>query len=603
MGSPGGRSFVFKYRMPQVRLRRAAIIAAALLGQLPLTAVSAQIATSGLPTREEIDPSRRQQVAPPTRVKIDADFERSPCALADPAYADVKITLTAATFNNLGPVNPATMTPAYADFLGVEKPFGSVCEIRDRAATILRRLGYVAAVLVPVQRIEGGAVTFEVIYATLTAVRVKGDVGRNEAVIARYLDKLKTGQPFNRFEAERSLLLARDIPGFDVRLALRPTGQKPGEMIGEVTVTRTPFELDASIQNLAPAETGRWSGQLRASAYGLTGLGDRTTVSISSTSDFEEQQVLQIGHDMALGGNGLRLGGRFTYAWTEPGLGATVPEVKARTLFANLEATYPFIRRQAASLSGAMGFDFVNQTVDFAAAPLSEDRLRVLYARLDGDAIDLRGKGPDGTTAWRLTGSLELRQGIDIFDAGPNCLADPTACTANGGIPPSLVDGNPKATVVRFTGYAELHPIRNISFAFAPRGQVASGPLYAFEQYAAGNYTVGRGYDPGALTGDDGLGFAAEVRYDRVKPFDDFDIAGQPYAFVDHSWVWDRNRVAGSQPTQLTSIGAGARVVWSGRARLDLSVAVPLRDAGPVQSGDVRVLMSLTTRLIPWGAR
>jgi hypothetical protein len=30
---------------------------------------------------------------------------------------------------------------------------------------------------------------------------------------------------------------------------------------------------------------------------------------------------------------------------------------------------------------------------------------------------------------------------------------------------------------------------------------------------------------------------------------------------------------------------------------------VPLRDAGPVQSGDVRVLMTLTTRLIPWGAR
>jgi hemolysin activation/secretion protein len=582
-------------------IRHLALAATAGLLLLPTTGARAQITTSGAPTREEIDPSRRQQVAPPTRVKIDADFERSPCALADPAYADVKFTLTSATFNNLGPVNPATLTPAYADFIGVEKPFGNVCEIRDRAATILRRLGYVAAVLVPVQRIENGAVTFEVIYATLTAVRVKGDVGRNEAVVARYLNKLKTGQPFNRFEAERALLLARDLPGMDVRLALRPTGEKPGDMIGEVSVSRTPFEVDASVQNLAPPETGRWSGQLRASAYGLTGLGDRTTISISSTADFQEQQVLQIGHDMALGGNGLRLGGRFTYAWTEPSLGAAVPDVKARTLYANLEATYPFIRRQAASLSGAFGFDFVNQTVEFAAAPLSEDRLRVLYARIDGDAIDLRGKGPDGTTAWRLNGSLELRQGISIFDAGPNCLATPTTCA--GIVPPSLVDGNPKATVLRFTGLAELHPIRNITFAFLPRGQVASGPLYAFEQYAAGNYTVGRGYDPGALTGDDGLGFGAEIRYDRVKPFEDFDIAGQPYAFVDHSWVWDRNRAPGTQPTQLTSIGAGARVIWSGRARLDLAVAVPLRDAGPVQSGDVRVLMSLTTRLIPWGAR
>jgi hemolysin activation/secretion protein len=582
-------------------IRHPAFAVAAFLFLLPTTGADAQITTSGAPTREEIDPSRRQQVAPPTRVKIDADFERSPCALADPAYADVKFTLTSATFNNLGPVNPATLAPAYAEFIGVEKPFGTVCEIRDRAATILRRLGYVAAVLVPVQRIENGAVTFEVIYATLTAVRVKGDVGRNEAVIARYLNKLQTGRPFNRFEAERALLLARDLPGMDVRLALRPTGERPGDMIGEVSVSRTPLEVDASVQNLAPAETGRWSGQLRASAYGLTGLGDRTTVSISSTADFQEQQVLQIGHDMALGGNGLRLGGRFTYAWTQPSLGAAAPDVKARTLYANLEATYPFIRRQAASLSGAFGFDFVNQTVDFAGVPLSEDRLRVLYARLDGDAIDLRGKGPDGTTAWRLNGSLELRQGISVSDAGPNCLATPTTCA--GIVPPSLVDGNPTATVLRFTGLAELHPARNITFALLPRGQIASGPLYAFEQYAAGNYTVGRGYDPGAATGDDGLGFGAEIRYDRVKPFEDFDIAGQPYAFVDHSWIWDRNRAPGSQPQQLTSVGAGARVIWSGRARLDLAVAVPLRDAGPVQSGDVRVLMTLTTRLIPWGAR
>ncbi|MFZ4688375.1 MAG: ShlB/FhaC/HecB family hemolysin secretion/activation protein [Polymorphobacter sp.] len=558
---------------------------------------------SGLPTREEIDPTRRQQTAPPSRLKIDGDIERSPCALADPAYAAVNITLTSATFNNLGPVDAATLAPAYADFLGVEKPFASVCEIRDRAATILRRLGYVAAVLVPVQRIENGAVAFEVIYARLTAVRVRGDVGRNEAAIARYLNNLELGKPFNRYEAERYLLLARDMPGFDVRLALRPAGTVPGEMIGEVSVRRTPFELDASIQNLAPAETGRWSGQLRASAYGLTGLGDRTTVSLSSTSDFDEQQVLQIGHDMALGGDGLRLGGRFTYAWTHPGLGPTVPEVRARTLYANLEASYPFVRAQSGSVSGAFGFDFVNQEVDFAGAPLSTDRLRVLYARLDTDAIDLRGTGPDGTSAWRVTGSLELRQGVDVFDASINCLANVLACGATGFVPPSLFDGDPTATVLRFTGLAELHPLRNITFSFQPRGQVASGALYAFEQYSAGNYTVGRGYDPGALTGDDGLGFNAELRYDRFKPLDEFDVVGQPYVFVDHSWVWDRNQAAGSQPAQLTSVGAGARVIWAGRARLDLALAVPLRDAGPVQSGDVRVLMSLTTRLLPWGAR
>ncbi len=45
---------------------------------------------------------------------------------------------------------------------------------------------------------------------------------------------------FNRFEAERYLLLAGDLPGYDVRLALRSAGRARGEVIGEVTVARTP---------------------------------------------------------------------------------------------------------------------------------------------------------------------------------------------------------------------------------------------------------------------------------------------------------------------------------------------------------------------------
>jgi hemolysin activation/secretion protein len=569
----------------------------------PAIAQAPPAVNAGLPTREEIDPNRRQAAPPPSRLKVEGDIERSSCALADPAYADVRITLTKATFNNLGPVDPAVLAPAYGEYLGVERPFATVCDVRDRAATILRRLGYVAAVMVPVQRIENGAVQFEVIYARLSAVRVRGDVGRNEAAIARYLSHLELGKPFNRLEAERYLLLARDLPGLDVRLALRPAGAAPGDMIGEVSVRRIPFEVDASIQNLAPPETGRWSGQLRAQAYGLTGLGDRTTVSISSTADFAEQQVLQIAHDMALGGNGLRLGGRFTYAWTHPTLAAGVPEVRARTLYANAEASYPVVRRQSGSLSAALGFDFVNQNVRFGALPLSEDRLRVAYLRLDADTIDTRGVGPDGTTGWRLNGSLEIRQGLNVFDASANCLAAPLVCAGAGVVPPSLVDGDPTATTFRFTGQAELRLLRSITFVFQPRAQIATASLFSFEQYSAGNYTVGRGYDPGTLTGDDGLGMSSEIRYDRLPLLAKAELSAQPYAFLDHSWVWDRNRLAGSQPQQLTSVGAGARVLWSGRARLDLAIAVPLRSAAPVKPGDVRFLMTLSTRLLPWEAR
>lgn len=571
---------------------------------VPAGAAVAQTAATGAPTREEIDPTRRQTFTQPSRLIVDGDIERSPCALADPAYANIKLTITRAEFNNLGPVPAGDLEQFWRPLAGKEVPVSALCEIRDAAATHLRRLGYLAAIQVPAQRIEGGVVRLEVLYARLTAVRVRGDAGRNEGQVARYVKKLATGQPFNRIEAERYLLLARDLPGMDVRLALKPAGGAAGDMVGEVSVRRRAFEADLVVSNLAPPQTGAWGGQVRLQAHGLTGMGDHTFISFYSTADFDEQLVLQAGHDFAIGGEGLRLGGRVTQAWTRPNLGAAVPPVDAETFFANVEASYPFKRSQAATLVGRAGFDYVSQQVDFNANPLSRDRLRVAYARLDGEWQDMRGRGPGGTTAWRLAASLELRQGLDIFGASPNCAANPTVCAGAGVVPPSLILGSPTSTVLRFTGLAELRLARKLTVAVQPRGQIASGALFGFERFALGNYTVGRGYDPGVLTGDDGAAFNAELRHDPMILSEDWKLAAQPYVFVDAGWAWSRSLGAGAaNPVSLVSTGAGGRLVFSDRARLDIGGAVALKDAGPTRAGDVRLLVTLTTRLLPWRTR
>ena len=62
--------------------------------------------------------------------------------------------------------------------------------------------------------------------------QVRGDAGNNERLLQRYLSKLDDQPVFNIVDAERYLLLARDIPGMDARLTLRP-GSVPGEVVGE----------------------------------------------------------------------------------------------------------------------------------------------------------------------------------------------------------------------------------------------------------------------------------------------------------------------------------------------------------------------------------
>ena len=75
-----------------------------------------------------------------------------------PSTQSIRLTLRAADFEGVKGLTPTDLTPAFAQYLGHDEPIAIVCEIRDRAATILREAGYIAAVQVPEQRIDNGLV-------------------------------------------------------------------------------------------------------------------------------------------------------------------------------------------------------------------------------------------------------------------------------------------------------------------------------------------------------------------------------------------------------------------------------------------------------------
>jgi hemolysin activation/secretion protein len=565
---------------------------------------------AGVPTREELEAIRQQPGEQPPRLEIQGGIERSPCPLADPEYADVKVTINRVTFNNLKGATPAEMEPAWRPFAGSPQPVGVICEIRDAAATILRNKGYLAAVQVPTQRIENGEVRLETLYARVSAIRARGETRGAERKLQEYLGKLTRDEIFDRYKAERYLLLARDLPGYNVQLTLRPAGTGPGDLVGEVTVLRRPYALDFTVQNYGSHTTGRWGGQLRAQVFGLTGLGDATSIGIYSTADFREQQILQIGHEFRPGGEGLVIDGQFTYAWTKPDVPATTAAGRgvftARTLFASLGANYPLLRTQAKNLWVGAGFDFVDQDVRFAGDLQNRDHLRIAWARARFDAVDLRSRRPQ----WRFGGTLELRQGLDLFDASKPC-AD-MSCT--GRVRLSRGDGDPTSTVVRADLQAEVALGRDFALAVLPRAQYAFDPVLSFEEFTAGNYTIGRGFDPGSLLGDSGLGLAVELRGPRLKPFQRFDARFQPYGFLDAARVWTKDYVSpplgsprrdGGGSDKLTSAGGGVRAELGDRFRLDATVAVPLEKtdfqvATGQKRSDTRFLLTLTTRLLPW---
>lgn len=564
----------------------------------------------------QISPPNRSDLIPPEQrrddrgitLTVDGDFERAPCALDRPEFAAIRFVVQGAQFSGLERVPGLSLDPAWADYRGRELPVSVLCDIRAEANAILRQQGYLATVEIPEQSLADGTPDFNVVFGRLTSVRVRGDAGPSEKVVAGYLEKLTTQDVFNTNTAERYLLLADDLPGVDVRLSLRPAaGGAPGDLVGEVAVLRQRGMADVNVQNFGSRAIGRFGGALRGEIYDLTGLGDRTTVTLFSTLDFAEQQTIQIGHDFRVGSEGLRIGGQFTFSSANPTIGLAGFDVESETVFATLFASYPLQRTRGHSLFADIGFDFVNQEVILNNFGLTDDKVRMVYARLAGEWTDQQsvlrvGGYSPFEPQWRLRYGIEARQGLDVFNVSPDCRPNLLACLFGGVSPPSRIEADPTPLVLRLNTDIEYRPDPLLTFSLDTQAQITSAPLPAFEELAAGSFSIGRGYDPGAVLGDSGFMSALEMRYGSLVPAEMNGLAYQPYLFTDVAFVWNRDPSRrGTSPDKLWSAGGGMRVAWGQGIQSDFLIAVPLeRPDLAATRGDVRFLFTLTARLFPW---
>lgn len=569
-------------------------IATVMLTAVPSVAVAQAPPPSvqqAVPTRDQIVPPSVTTSPAPSRVRVDSDnaIASAPCPLET---SDVAVSIGSVKFSGPG---SAPLAPVLASLLaGIAVPSGSqpvkiVCRIRDEANAALRAAGYVASVQIPPQRIEDGTLTLQVVTAKIVEVRIRGDAGPYQATLAARIAQLKALDPLNERDAERILLLTGDIPGLDVLLALRPAGAGPGEVIGELTVVTSRFSLLGNIQNYGSRQLGRETAYARAAVYGLTGASE-TYFAGSTTLDFSEQQVVQAGHVQALGNNGATIAGSFIYAWSKPDIGAL--DLRSRSLIASLEVEAPVLRSLTRNVSLTAGFELIEQRTR-TPNPLNRDKLRVLFLRAEGQARQPRA---DGSDLFRVGARLELRKGLDIFNASTR------GGISADGFTPSRFEGDPKATVVKGDVDAVIGVGPIFSLYAAARGQWANRPLLNFEEFSLGNLTIGRGYDPGANSADRAVALRGEV---RAKVVENRTARVELYGFYDSVWIYNRDTNAIEDGRRLGSYGGGVRGALPGRAQLDVTYARPtdlaLLIPGARRATD-RLLLSLTVQFAQ-GAR
>jgi hemolysin activation/secretion protein len=590
-------------RMRAMRWGSAALAAGSAIGLIPLAPAHAQVTGT---SRDDLTVGRDNAPPPTTRLSVEDNIERGPCPLAEPAFADAHVTFSSVEFTGLPGISAADLAPAWSEFANRDLPITALCEVRDRAATMLRARGFLAAVQIPPQRIEkGGVVHMDVLAAKLTELQVRGEAGPAESLIAQHLEPLTKEPYFNTNDATRNLLLLRDLPGYDARLSLHSAGRAPGEVVGDITVDYTPVELTIGAQNLGAKATGREGLFAELALNGLLGIGDRTTASIYNTVDWDEQRIIRFGEEVALGANGLRLGGGVLFGRSEPGIAGG--GFKTDTFSAEGHVRAVLQRRQTSSLALTGGLEVVDQELKFGGVQLSNDELSVAFLRLDHAMIDsASASGAGGYSPrdprWRSAFSLEVRKGLGIFGASKDCSVLADCLPPN--VPISNVLADPLAFVARLEGVIEYRPAPRVTLALSPLVQVASDALLPYEQASFGNYTIGRGLDPGVMVGDDAVGASFEVRAGSRYPGARGGFAFEPFVFLDWAKGWiDDNRL-NPDPREVLTAGGGVRARWGDHFDFGLTFAAPLKRSGyQLERSNPRLLFTIAARLLPWGDR
>jgi hemolysin activation/secretion protein len=457
-------------------------------------------------TPQDIDPAARMPAVPART--IDAQTLAAPGAC--PFAGQGQVTLSRIEVTGATLVPQAELDAAVADLVGRTGDTQLLCDARDRVAQVYAANGEaLARVELPEQRIEGGVLTLRVNEGRIADVQLVNAeaMGPSAALAQAYLDTLKTQGATRWSDVERAFLLVREIPGADVGFSMQRAqdGSPDGLAATATFAPRRKLDITLGAQNLGSDELGNNGVSARIDANSFTRFGERTSLVLYSSTN-GAQQVAQLLEEVRVGPSGLVLTGDVAYGRTEPEGALSVLELDGESLVARVGARYPFVRQRNAMLDGAVRLEAIEQdnALGFLGSfggpdiPLFEESLRVL-------SLGAEGRWMHGDTRSLAThASIELRQGLEALGS-----------SETGDALLSRPDAQMDFTSVRMGAGAHLR--FGTSPAVAPYAAVTAAAqwtddsLPAYEELQFGNYTIGRGFDPGAASGDRAIALRTEL--------------------------------------------------------------------------------------------
>lgn len=540
------------------------VVAAIAFGVLTADPVFAQTIVPGAAQPGRVDQPVRRPVTPLTD---DADIsEEDREEAVAPAESGITFVLKGISFEGATVLTEADFRPLYEEYLGTSIAVETVFEIAAKASSLYRERGYILSqVIVPPQEIDGGTVRLTAIEGFVDRVLVEGEVGRHAGgggLVQATVEKIMYARPLNTRELERYLLLAGDLAGIAVRGVFTPSATTPGAATLTVKSVFDHFEGAVAFGNDGSDFVGPYLGSGEAIFNSTLGLHERIGIRAAGTPEFEELRFGEVFFSLPVSTEGTSVNGRISIAKSQPGESLKPLGFETESTRWSVDITHPFVRSRRHNLFGTVQFDWDDLEANAdALGPISKDKLRVLRLKASGDRIDTV-LGPSMPAVNSVAASLNF--GLDAFGATNSTALRPSRRGADGQFTSLTVDA------------ARLQQIHGGWTAYlAVQAQVADGRLLSSEQIGFGGRLFGRGYDPSAITGDNGVIGKAELQYQDGVDHLEWLLRYQAYLFADAGWVHTIDAAAFGQMSDedLNSFGGGLRLDFASGLKTDFTLA------------------------------
>ena len=440
-------------------------------------------------------------------------------------------------------LKPESFRPLYEKLIGKEVSLGDIFDVADGIEKLYRASGYLLVrAYVPPQHVNDGIFTIRVVEGFVSGTSVEGGNARTQSLVKAYTDPVIREKPLRSETIERSLLLANNLPGVTATGVLSPSPDVAGAANLAVTVAQPALSGSLSAMNRGSQYTGVWTVSGTAAYRGLLGADELNAAFTMAPFDLHKQLAGQLRYISAIGDDGLTgtLLGAVSHG--APGGSLGPAEIRTDSWAVGPRLSYPLVRTRADTLTLDGGVTFQDAKVEILGLGISHDTWRVADISLGYASRDF--------LAGNFSGTLDVSQGLPILGASPNRSPDLSLA------------GRTVFTKAVWNGRYGKGLGSNVSFGLTSSAQYAFEPLITGEQILFGGMQIGRGYEPGAISGDSGLGGSFELRYDTRLS----DIAAknfEPYAFFDVAKVWNKDRppTAGLplEDSHIASTGIGLR--------------------------------------------